>query len=165
MSLARKGRTPWNKGLTGIYSEETKMKISIASKNRLHPKGELNPNWKGDSVSYSALHGWIRKNLPESDLCEECHLVPPRDLANVTGIYTRDFNNWKYLCHKCHMIFDLGAIDMSYRKCSRCASSKTRISKSNNRPRWYYLNNKLVCQKCYDKERYYHGKPSHLSSI
>ena len=28
------------------------------------------------------------------------------DLANVTGIYDRDFKNWTYLCRKCHLKFD-----------------------------------------------------------
>lgn len=31
---------------------------------------------------------------------------PTYDLANITGNYTRDFSNWKYLCRKCHMKSD-----------------------------------------------------------
>lgn len=30
----------------------------------------------------------------------------PFDLANVTGIYNRDFINWKYICRRCHMLSD-----------------------------------------------------------
>lgn len=30
----------------------------------------------------------------------------PKDLANITGIYNRDFRNWRYMCRKCHIEFD-----------------------------------------------------------
>ena len=36
MSDARKGRAPWNKGKTGIYSEETRRKISEGGKGSSH---------------------------------------------------------------------------------------------------------------------------------
>ena len=63
--------------------------------------------WNGDNVSYNGLHQWVRKYLPIPDLCENpgCQ-NPSHDLANVTGIYTIDFNNWKYFCKSCHTGFD-----------------------------------------------------------
>lgn len=61
--------------------------------------------WKGDEVKYNGLHLWVRHHKPKPSLCEECKLVPPLDLANK-GIYNRDFNNWEYLCRKCHMTKD-----------------------------------------------------------
>jgi hypothetical protein len=36
-NTARKGKDPWNKGKTGIYSEETKQKMSISRKGRTSP--------------------------------------------------------------------------------------------------------------------------------
>lgn len=68
--------------------------------------GENNPHWVGNNVGLVGLHLWIRKHLIKPDLCEICYLVPPRDLSNKTGIYNRDFNNWQYLCRKCHMNYD-----------------------------------------------------------
>jgi hypothetical protein len=62
--------------------------------------------WKGDDVGYRQLHAWVVKNLPMPELCEKCKQVTPYDLANITGIYTRAFKNWKYLCRRCHMISD-----------------------------------------------------------
>lgn len=97
ISIALKG----NKNSLGrIQSKETIKKIS---KSRL---GVLNPIWKGNNVGYKALHQWLNRNHPKPDLCEECGVNPPYDLANITGIYDRDLINWKYICRKCHMIID-----------------------------------------------------------
>ena len=63
--------------------------------------------WKGDNVNIRAsLHEWIRYNLPQPEFCQICQQKPPYDLANITGIYNRDFINWLYLCRGCHMRFD-----------------------------------------------------------
>ena len=68
--------------------------------------GDKNPFWKGDNVGNYALHAWLRRNLHKPELCEFCNMIPSYDLANITGIYKRDFSNWKYLCRSCHMKFD-----------------------------------------------------------
>lgn len=52
ISLARKGRIPWNKGKSGfVVSDETKKKISQKMKgmpsNNPFPKKEKHHNWKG----------------------------------------------------------------------------------------------------------------------
>jgi hypothetical protein len=69
-------------------------------------KGEKNIFWKGNNVKKRALHRWVRSRIPITKLCEICNKVPPRDLANITGVYNRELNNWKYLCRKCHLRFD-----------------------------------------------------------
>jgi hypothetical protein len=71
---------------------------------------ENNPGWKGDKVGYMGLHGWIRKRYKKPLLCENCHTIPPLDLANKSNKYLRDLNDWWYLCRKCHMKLD-GRID------------------------------------------------------
>jgi hypothetical protein len=67
---------------------------------------ENNPMWKGDKVGYGSLHDWIRDHKPKPLLCEECHLREPYDLANISGKYLRDINDFKWLCRKCHMLSD-----------------------------------------------------------
>ncbi len=66
----------------------------------------LNPMWKGDKVSYYSIHEWIANRKPKPKLCEKCKKKPPYDLANISGKYKRDINDFKWLCRKCHMIED-----------------------------------------------------------
>ena len=69
--------------------------------------GENNGNWKGDNIGKgSALHVWVRRNFPVPEVCDNCRQKQRLDLANITGVYSRDFSNWKYLCRKCHMLSD-----------------------------------------------------------
>lgn len=86
---------------TGIkFSKEHIMSLSLSHRR------ERSSAWKGDNVGMRGLHNWIDTNLPKQKLCQICKLVPPRDCANITGIYNRDFKNWMRICRKCHMISD-----------------------------------------------------------
>ena len=87
LSLAHEGKH---------LSEEAKRKIS----------GSKNPNWMGDKVGYSALHKWVERHKPKPELCEECRKKPPIDLANISGKYKRDVNDFRWLCRKCHLESD-----------------------------------------------------------
>ena len=69
-------------------------------------KEEKNGMWKGDEVSYMGLHGWIRNHKPKPELCEECNIKHTYDLANISGEYKRDINDFKWLCRGCHMKSD-----------------------------------------------------------
>ena len=89
-------------------SEEHKQKISRTMKGVKKPwfTHENHPKWKGDNISVRSLHRWVRNHLPMPELCEICYKVPPYDLANITGIYNREFKNWKYFCRRCHLYHD-----------------------------------------------------------
>jgi hypothetical protein len=141
ISLANKGKIPWNKGK--VWSEEIKRKISISNRGKGHPQSEetklkislankgcigffrgkhlseehkrkgsiaklmdKNPMWKGDNVEYTALHNWIRRRKLKPTFCEICNKTPPYDLANISGKYIRDVNDFQWLCRRCHMIKD-----------------------------------------------------------
>lgn len=69
-------------------------------------KGELSNIWKGDSVSNGQLHQWIRRNKPKIDYCEICKTEKSFDLANISGEYKRNINDFRWLCRKCHMESD-----------------------------------------------------------
>lgn len=135
----KKGLIPWNKGTKGLqiawnkgkkWSKKTRKKISEANlknphrywlgKKRPNMTGEKNPEWKGDKVSYGALHVWIRRNFGKPNKCENPECVYPRmndremmirpkrfDWANMSGKYLRDRTDWKMLCVSCHKIYDL----------------------------------------------------------
>lgn len=65
--------------------------------------GKNNPNWAGKDVSYGALHDYIKWHMPKPDLCSQCKVKGPIDLANISGKYRRDFKDWEWLCRRCHM--------------------------------------------------------------
>ena len=84
------------------------IKCSNLSKERarrikLSKIGNKNPMWKGDNVRYDALHEWIRNRKPKPEFCENCGVKPPYDLANISGRYKRDVNDFEWLCRSCHM--------------------------------------------------------------
>jgi hypothetical protein len=69
--------------------------------------GEKGWNWKGDKAGYAAIHYWVKKNKPKPECCEECKKqIEELELANISGEYKRDINDFKYLCAKCHFEFD-----------------------------------------------------------
>ena len=88
-------------------SEQGKKNISLAHRHkRPWSSHENNPNWKGDNVSITTLHEYVRRHNPPPELCEFCHEKKRLYLANYTRVYNRDFSNWKYLCCRCHSYYD-----------------------------------------------------------
>lgn len=86
-----------NKYREVVYSKERNEKIG---KKHI---GNLNSMWKGDKVKYIALHNWVKRNKPKPLLCECCKKQKPYDLANISGEYKRDINDFEWLCRSCHM--------------------------------------------------------------
>jgi len=98
-----------SKALTGKrLSEETKKKLSILRTN------EKNPRWKGDKAKKITLHIWLAKNKPKPKICEFCSKERKLGLANMKNHkYTRNPNDYKWLCYSCHKIMDMGWIHKS----------------------------------------------------
>ena len=115
----KKGQTPWNKGLTKETDERVKNNAEKThqtfrekglyggKKGRKDPKGALaklgekNPSWKGDSVKYRALHAWLQKHMPKKESCERCGSKKNISIA-CKGNYTRNFDDYEWLCRSCH---------------------------------------------------------------
>lgn len=79
----------------------------------------LNPMWKSNKAKYGALHIWVKSRVPRPDICPNCNQRPAIDLANISPeynpkTYTRDLENWEWLCRKCHMTKD-GRLSRMYR--------------------------------------------------
>lgn len=100
-----KGHVPWSKG-------------KKLPEMRLIQTGETNSNWKGKGVKYTGIHEFVRRHLAKPELCEKCNEVPPYDLANISGQYSRDLNDWQWLCRKCHMKDD-GRLEKFYKMSSK----------------------------------------------
>ena len=68
--------------------------------------GKKSSQWKGENIKYAAIHSWIRKYKFKPRVCEYCKKNPPYDVANISGKYKRDINDYEWLCRKCHMLSD-----------------------------------------------------------
>ena len=69
-------------------------------------RGENHPGWKGNEILYASLHDWVNKNLLHTETCGLCGEKKKLDAHNKTGVYTKDLENWEWLCRSCHMIKD-----------------------------------------------------------
>lgn len=81
----------------GTHTQAAKEKI------RLSRLGDKNPFWRGDNVSYTALHSWVTRNKAKSLLCGDCHKKRVLELSSISGEYTRDLDDWEWICRRCHM--------------------------------------------------------------
>ncbi len=87
------------------FSNETISKLSREKKGK--KTGANNHNWKGDDVGYHCLHKWIRKSKTKPECCQKCGKKQDYlELANISGEYKRDINDYIYLCVRCHKEMD-----------------------------------------------------------
>jgi hypothetical protein len=64
--------------------------------------------WKGDDANYRSLHEWIRKYYPLTGICECCGSGDRKtQLANISGKYLRDLDDYIEMCPGCHKSFDV----------------------------------------------------------
>lgn len=102
--FSEKARQNMRKGQIGRKLPDNIKKILSEQK-----KGAKNPQFGKikDNITSRALHNYVRKHNPPPEFCHMCkEKPPPFDLANITGILSRDFKNWAYFCKRCHMLFD-----------------------------------------------------------
>lgn len=89
-----------NMSRSAVYCRTRKYKINRSPSEA--KKNDLNPMWNPD-VKYGAIHDWVRRRKTKPSKCESCSNDTPRDLANISGEYKRDVNDFEWLCRKCHM--------------------------------------------------------------
>ncbi len=78
-------------------------------------RDEKHPAWVGDSVTYGALHAWVRLRLGKPQKCSDCGTFGPQkryQWANISGKYLRELSDWIRLCISCHKKLDTGRGDM-----------------------------------------------------
>jgi hypothetical protein len=103
----RRGKTPWNKGKIGLIVAWNKGKEFPQTRN------EKNGLWKGDEASAVAIHNWVRRRKPNPFKCEFCGIEHRKmyHLANMSGEYPRDIDDYKWLCVPCHKKYDMNKIE------------------------------------------------------
>jgi len=120
--------------------------------------GKNNPMWKGDNVSYRSLHEWIENHKSKPKLCEECHKNPPFDLANISGKYLRDINDYRWLCRSCHMKSDGRLINLLKAKNKYYEGYKSLDPYYENKKIWAKNNR----EKCIESQRKFKMKHQNI---
>jgi hypothetical protein len=84
-------------------SAETRAKLSAAT------SGEKNGHWRGNEALYRAMHAYVCKYFPKADRCEVCGRLAKTEYALFHGRRaSRNRDDYRELCRKCHMVYDLG---------------------------------------------------------
>lgn len=103
-------------------------------------------------MKYTTLHDRMRKGKKKPLQCEICKREGVLDLANISGEYLEDVNDWMFLCRKCHVNFDKKQkkSQSSMMKAKRERNKKYRQEnkeKLNDYQRKYYSENKEMINK------------------
>ena len=72
-------------------------------------KGEKNPSWAGNKITYKGIHHWLNREFGKAKKCENCRtrkakLYEWSKLKNKQ--YKRKRENFWQLCRSCHIIYD-----------------------------------------------------------
>ncbi len=94
------------------HSEDTLRKMRLVK----YGVGENARVWKGDKITYSGIHEWLRRNFGKSIHCDKC-LVPGKKLSDGRWSiqyalregfeYKRRRENFQPLCQSCHRKQDM----------------------------------------------------------
>ena len=90
-------------------TQEWKDNISKAHIGIIIPsmRGDLHPNWKGPAAGISGIHKWVRSRKVKPEKCELCNKKRKLQLSSKNHAYTRDINEYQYLCISCHRKWDI----------------------------------------------------------
>ncbi len=56
---------------------------------------------------YHATHLWMNKHHPRTGTCEDCGSTDRRtEYASIGHTYTRNRDDWRELCKRCHTVLD-----------------------------------------------------------
>jgi hypothetical protein len=92
-----------SRGMKGKHhTANTRKRISKNMKGKKNAEGEKNNNWKGGNVGYFALHTWVARHKPKVKFCERCGKKRRLGLANISGKYLRDIDDFRWECYECN---------------------------------------------------------------
>lgn len=101
---------PWNKGVPTKDLIGKKISLSLLGTERRRGK------YKDEFITYSGIHRWLGKHLPNKGVCNVCKLVKFTEVSNneevskigfdewakTKGEKIRDFSAWEWICKSCH---------------------------------------------------------------
>lgn len=68
--------------------------------------GKKNGMWKGDIVTYQALHSWVNRNKQKIGICTICNEYKKTQFANIDHKYERNLDDFMEVCTECHRLYD-----------------------------------------------------------
>ena len=89
----------------GIYQHKTNQGFQKGHKINVGNKSYL---WKGDKVSYFALHHWVKRWKGRIEKCEICGTETAKkyEWANIDHKYRRVLDDYIRVCTPCHRNYD-----------------------------------------------------------
>ena len=85
------------------YRKNNREKIRESKRNYERRRRKVN----GKQVNlYISLHRRIRKHKPKQKYCTICNEEKRLELANISGNYKNDIDDFVWLCNECHYLFD-----------------------------------------------------------
>ena len=87
-----------------------KSEAQLGEKNYMYGKmKEKSPVWKGKNAKTNAKHMWMKAHFKPLKKCEKCGLETNVELSfnHCLGDYTRNIDDYEYLCRKCHVKKDV----------------------------------------------------------
>jgi len=91
------------------YRTENKAKINQYFKKNQHSfmeKDKKRIEDLGLNMSYRGLHLLIKRNKPKPKYCSICNQEKKLELASINHSYTKNINDWMWLCRSCHILLD-----------------------------------------------------------
>lgn len=69
---------------------------------------QFNEFYRRQKAEYTRLHRWVAKSFPTPAECEHCGVQDAKqyDWASIEDRYTRERDDWEYLCRSCHVKSD-----------------------------------------------------------
>ena len=52
------------------------------------------------------IHKWIKRRKPKQQYCTICNEIKKVELSNISGEYKEDIEDYQWLCHECHHLYD-----------------------------------------------------------
>lgn len=91
----------------GTWTKERREKLSFAIRGSksCHWKGPI--EYTGEKNDYNVIHDRMSQKLVKPTGCSICGTVEKElEMANKSGAYREDEEDWIFLCKKCHRRFD-----------------------------------------------------------
>jgi len=89
----------WCKNCCQDYKREHRRE-TVKNRKEYHKKNSE------ERYSLERLHVKVTKLKPKQEFCSICNQEKKLELSSVNGIYSEDPNDYWWLCHACHHLYD-----------------------------------------------------------